>query len=227
METRNLWAARSRRHFQPEIPCSVRERQNPKENLFANWPSCVAHLHEHQVTSIAFGAQHTLAVAQQGEAFTWGGAAGLGVPQAQAMSEVPIFVEQLQALVKATKYSLGISTASPSLKLCTNRWSDRNPLMETLKRVNAGVSWWVVTYNSVTLCTSVGSGGCTVKGALEVRLRLLRLCIRMQPYQWCVHLRYRLLRSRKDWNASHSFCLLHRRGTKGYLDLCSVWAFPD
>ena len=49
------------------------------------------------------------------------------------------------------------------------------------------------------------------KGELEVRLRLLRLCIRTQPYYWCGHLRYRLLRSRMYWIASQSFCLLHRR----------------
>eukprot|EP00450_Noctiluca_scintillans_P038759 CAMPEP_0194477338 /NCGR_PEP_ID=MMETSP0253-20130528/1102_1 /TAXON_ID=2966 /ORGANISM="Noctiluca scintillans" /LENGTH=985 /DNA_ID=CAMNT_0039316301 /DNA_START=74 /DNA_END=3031 /DNA_ORIENTATION=+ len=78
-----------------------------EENLFANRPSYVAHLHEHQVTSIACGAQHTVAVTQQGEVFTWGGAAGLGVSQTQAMSEVPIFVEQLEALVKATKAFAG------------------------------------------------------------------------------------------------------------------------
>lgn len=78
-----------------------------EENLFANRPSYVAHLHEHQVTSIACGAQHTVAVTQQGEVFTWGGAAGLGVTQTQAMSEVPIFVEQLEALVKATKAFAG------------------------------------------------------------------------------------------------------------------------
>ena len=42
-----------------------------------------------------------------------------------------------------------------------------------------------------------------VKGELEVRLCLLRLCIWMRPYCWCVHLKYRLLRSRIYWNAFH------------------------
>ena len=40
-----------------------------------------------------------------------------------------------------------------------------------------------------------------VKGELEVRLRLLRFCIRMQPYHWYVHLRYTLLRS---WMCNHT-----------------------
>ena len=54
-----------------------------------------------------------------------------------------------------------------------------------------------------------GTGGCMVTGELDVRLRLLRLCIRMRPYYWSVHL------GRIYWIASQSFCLLLRRWTKG------------
>mmetsp|Transcript_60167 Transcript_60167/g.169740 ORF Transcript_60167/g.169740 Transcript_60167/m.169740 type:complete len:985 (-) Transcript_60167:22-2976(-) len=78
-----------------------------EENSFANRPYYVAHLHEHQVTNISCGSAHTIAVTQQGEVFTWGAADGLGVPLGKQSSEVPMFVEQLESLVKATKAFAG------------------------------------------------------------------------------------------------------------------------
>mmetsp|Transcript_46592 Transcript_46592/g.117154 ORF Transcript_46592/g.117154 Transcript_46592/m.117154 type:complete len:987 (-) Transcript_46592:64-3024(-) len=76
-------------------------------NLFANRPIYVAHLHEHQVTSVACGTAHTLAVTQQGEVFSWGAAEALGISLEQRMSEVPTFVEPLEGLVRATKAFAG------------------------------------------------------------------------------------------------------------------------
>jgi len=78
-----------------------------EQNFCAYRPFYVAHLHEHQVTSVACGSAHTIAVTQQGEAFTWGMAAGLGVPLDKPSSEVPMFVEQLDGLVKASKAFAG------------------------------------------------------------------------------------------------------------------------
>jgi len=80
-----------------------------ESNLFANRPCYVAHLHEHQVTSVACGTAHTLAVTQQGEVFSWGASEALGVPveQDQRMSEVPTFVEPLEGLVRANKAYAG------------------------------------------------------------------------------------------------------------------------
>jgi len=78
-----------------------------EENAFANRPFYVAHLHEHQVVDVACGAAHTVAVTQQGEVFTWGAADGLGVPLTKPGSEVPMFVEQLEGLVKATRAFAG------------------------------------------------------------------------------------------------------------------------
>jgi len=80
-----------------------------EHNLFANRPFYVAHLHEHQVSSIACGSAHTVAVTQQGEVFTWGAASGLGVPVEKSYSEVPMFVEQLEGLVRATRAFAGHS----------------------------------------------------------------------------------------------------------------------
>mmetsp|Transcript_158016 Transcript_158016/g.291390 ORF Transcript_158016/g.291390 Transcript_158016/m.291390 type:complete len:979 (-) Transcript_158016:93-3029(-) len=74
-----------------------------EENAFVNRPYYVAHLHEHQVSDVACGAAHTVAVTQQGEVFTWGVADSLGVPLNKPSGEVPMFVEQLEGLVKATK----------------------------------------------------------------------------------------------------------------------------
>ena len=62
------------------------------------------------------------------------------------------------------------------------------------------------TTTSVTPSTSVGTGGYTVKGELEVPLRLVRCCIRMRPYYWRVRLMYRLLRSRM-WLQPHQGCV--------------------
>ena len=79
--------------------------------------------------------------------------------------------------------------------------------------------------------TSVGTGGCMVKGELEVRLRLLRLRIRMQPYHWCVHLWYRLLRSWM-WLQPHQGCA-HSRGIRDLqqrpekLDCVSILLLPS
>jgi alpha-tubulin suppressor-like RCC1 family protein/Ca2+-binding EF-hand superfamily protein len=78
-----------------------------EENFFANRPFYVAHLHEHQVNDVACGAAHTIAVTNQGEVFAWGAADGLGVPLNANKSEVPMFVEQLEGLVKATKTFAG------------------------------------------------------------------------------------------------------------------------
>ena len=85
-----------------------------------------------------------------------------------------------------------------------------------------------VTTTSVTSCTSVGTGECTVKGKLEVGLRLLRLGIRI-----CGLTNEAFTSSTSCsaqghfWNASQFFCFLRRKLTKGYLDLFSVWTFPD
>mmetsp|Transcript_71979 Transcript_71979/g.153956 ORF Transcript_71979/g.153956 Transcript_71979/m.153956 type:complete len:988 (-) Transcript_71979:194-3157(-) len=78
-----------------------------EENTFANRPYYVAHLHEHQVVNLACGMAHTMAVTQQGEVFTWGAADGLGVPLSRENSEVPMYVEQLEGLVKSTKAFAG------------------------------------------------------------------------------------------------------------------------
>lgn len=78
-----------------------------EENFFANRPFYVAHLHEHQVNDVSCGAAHTVAVTNQGEVFAWGAADGLGVPLNANKSEVPMFVEQLEGLVKATKTFAG------------------------------------------------------------------------------------------------------------------------
>merc|ERR1719399_1524550 len=78
-----------------------------EENFFASKPFYVAHLHEHQVNDVACGAAHTVAVTNQGEVFAWGAADGLGVPLNANKSEVPMFVEQLEGLVKATKTFAG------------------------------------------------------------------------------------------------------------------------
>ena len=61
---------------------------------------------------------------------------------------------------------------------------------------NVWVTWREMLDNgiapsSITL-GSVGTGGCMVKSELEVRLHLLRFCIRMRPYYWRVRLMYRL-----------------------------------
>jgi len=76
-------------------------------NLFTNRPCYVAHLHEHQVMSIACGTAHTIAVTLQGEVFTWGAADGVGVPLDKRFADVPMFVEQIEGLVKATKACAG------------------------------------------------------------------------------------------------------------------------
>jgi alpha-tubulin suppressor-like RCC1 family protein len=79
-----------------------------EENAYATRPYYVAHLHEHQVTNLACGSAHTVAVTQQGEVFAWGAADGLGVQlEDRQSSEVPIFVEQLEGLVKAKKAFAG------------------------------------------------------------------------------------------------------------------------
>eukprot|EP00927_Polykrikos_kofoidii_P039042 TRINITY_DN33485_c0_g1_i1.p1 TRINITY_DN33485_c0_g1~~TRINITY_DN33485_c0_g1_i1.p1 ORF type:complete len:992 (-),score=137.00 TRINITY_DN33485_c0_g1_i1:153-3128(-) len=78
-----------------------------EENSYTCDPCYVAHIHEHQVVSIACGAVHTLAVTQQGEVFAWGSAVGLGVPLDKPTSGVPVFVEQLEGLVRATKAFAG------------------------------------------------------------------------------------------------------------------------
>lgn len=78
--------------------------------LHATRPCYVAHLHEHQVVEVACGISHTAAVTQQGEVFAWGSAEGLGVPLApptKPQSDVPIFVEQLEGLVRAKKVYAG------------------------------------------------------------------------------------------------------------------------
>lgn len=75
--------------------------------LLTNRPCYVAHLHEHQVTGIAAGSSHTLAVTHAGEVFSWGLADGLGVPLEKQTSDVPMFVEQLEGLVKASKVFAG------------------------------------------------------------------------------------------------------------------------
>mmetsp|Transcript_98063 Transcript_98063/g.194124 ORF Transcript_98063/g.194124 Transcript_98063/m.194124 type:complete len:977 (+) Transcript_98063:155-3085(+) len=74
---------------------------------FASQPSYLAHLHEHQVLNMAGGAAHTAAVTQQGEVFAWGAADGVGVPLDGPTTEVPMFVEQLEGIVKATKAFAG------------------------------------------------------------------------------------------------------------------------
>jgi hypothetical protein len=76
-------------------------------NSFATRPFYVAHLHEHLVTDIACGAKHTVAVTQSGEVFAWGSADGLGVPLDKSSSEVPVYVEQLEGLVKAKRAYAG------------------------------------------------------------------------------------------------------------------------
>jgi len=78
-----------------------------EENLYTNRPQYVAHLHEHQVTSVACGAAHTLAVTQPGPVFAWGVADGLGVLVNKHSSEVPMYVEQLEGLVNASKAYAG------------------------------------------------------------------------------------------------------------------------
>mmetsp|Transcript_67928 Transcript_67928/g.196699 ORF Transcript_67928/g.196699 Transcript_67928/m.196699 type:complete len:982 (+) Transcript_67928:42-2987(+) len=81
-----------------------------RAHLHTTTPCYVAHLHEHQVTGIAAGANHTLAVTHNGEVFSWGIADGLGVPldtEKDPTSEYPMFVEQFEGLVKATKVFAG------------------------------------------------------------------------------------------------------------------------
>lgn len=78
-----------------------------EQNKFANQPFYLAHLHEHQVIDVACGATHTIAVTAQGDVFSWGAADGLGVPLSAATSEVPMFVEQLEGLVKAKRAFAG------------------------------------------------------------------------------------------------------------------------
>mmetsp|Transcript_11313 Transcript_11313/g.34971 ORF Transcript_11313/g.34971 Transcript_11313/m.34971 type:complete len:940 (+) Transcript_11313:1-2820(+) len=78
-----------------------------EETSFADRPCYVAHLHEHQVLNVACGAAHSVAVTQQGEVFTWGAADGLGVPLEKSSSGVPMFVEQLEGLVKCTRAFAG------------------------------------------------------------------------------------------------------------------------
>jgi len=76
-------------------------------SCFVTQPSYVAHLHEHQILNMAGGAAHTAAVTQQGEVFAWGAADGVGVPLDGPTTEVPMFVEQLEGIVKATKAFAG------------------------------------------------------------------------------------------------------------------------
>ena len=61
------------------------------------------------------------------------------------------------------------------------------------------LTWFFILpdWSILSLCGNVCKyiRGYMVEGELEVRLRLLRFSIRMQPYHWCVHLRKRLLRS--------------------------------
>lgn len=78
-----------------------------EDSCFANRPCYIAHLHEHQVVNIACGAEHTAAVTKQGEVFTWGAADGLGVPVDKPSVEMPMFVEQLEGLVKSAKAFAG------------------------------------------------------------------------------------------------------------------------
>lgn len=78
-----------------------------EENSFVSRPCYVAHLHEHQVISVACGASHTTAVTQQGEVFAWGDADGLGVPVDKTCSDVPMFVDQLEGLVRASRTFAG------------------------------------------------------------------------------------------------------------------------
>merc|ERR1719436_1751286 len=78
-----------------------------EENVYATRPYYVAHLHEHQVPALACGSAHTVATTQQGEVFAWGAADGLGVPLDRGSSEVPMFVEQLEGMVKAKKAFAG------------------------------------------------------------------------------------------------------------------------
>jgi alpha-tubulin suppressor-like RCC1 family protein len=77
-----------------------------EENSFTTTPCYVAHLHEHQVNSIACGFTHTTAVTKQGEVFAWGAPDGLGV-SADRPAEQPMFVDQLEGLVRATKTFAG------------------------------------------------------------------------------------------------------------------------
>eukprot|EP00929_Paragymnodinium_shiwhaense_P115768 TRINITY_DN8484_c0_g1_i2.p1 TRINITY_DN8484_c0_g1~~TRINITY_DN8484_c0_g1_i2.p1 ORF type:complete len:985 (-),score=268.41 TRINITY_DN8484_c0_g1_i2:149-3103(-) len=78
-----------------------------EENCFAREPYYVAHLHEHQVVSIAAGFAHTVACTQPGEVFAWGSASGLGVQLEKPTSDVPMYVEQLEGLVKANQVFAG------------------------------------------------------------------------------------------------------------------------
>jgi len=76
-------------------------------NEYVHRPHYVAHLHEHQVIGITCGTMHTAAVTLSGEVFTWGIAQGLGVRTEGMKSDVPMFVEQLEGLVKATNVYAG------------------------------------------------------------------------------------------------------------------------
>jgi hypothetical protein len=78
-----------------------------EESYIATQPSYLAHLHEHQVLNMAGGHAHSAAVTQQGEVFAWGAADGVGVPLDGPTTEVPMFVEQLEGIVKATKAFAG------------------------------------------------------------------------------------------------------------------------
>lgn len=78
-----------------------------EEHPYANRPHYVAHLHDSNVTGIACGAAHTLAVTAAGEVWSWGAAEGLGVQTTGSGSAVPLFVEQLEALVKASAVFAG------------------------------------------------------------------------------------------------------------------------
>jgi len=78
-----------------------------EENTFVDRPCYVAHLHEHEVTDLACGAAHTVAVTAPGEVFTWGAAEGLGVPISEHCSGVPVIVGQLEGFVKAAKAFAG------------------------------------------------------------------------------------------------------------------------
>lgn len=77
------------------------------ENTFVDRPHYIAHLHEHQVTEIACGMAHTIAVTALGEVFSWGTADALGVPVDGPHSAVPVIVSQFENLAKAVKAFAG------------------------------------------------------------------------------------------------------------------------
>mmetsp|Transcript_16041 Transcript_16041/g.37833 ORF Transcript_16041/g.37833 Transcript_16041/m.37833 type:complete len:999 (-) Transcript_16041:9-3005(-) len=80
-----------------------------EEFSFSSRPCYVAHLHEHQVTEVGCGSQHTVAVTQEGEVLAWGNRDSIGVvlDKQQQFSDVPVFVEQFEGLAKASRVFAG------------------------------------------------------------------------------------------------------------------------